>query len=354
MAAMRALADVHSYPFYGREPSLRLLASSSLYNGLAVAGALPLLWHWRRTEEFSQRVVALLTVLVACAAMRGPLWGEWPDAGVLVLQSAFEAARALGVAFAIGYIAHRIYSRYLPTTLLRVRDVTPLLRKGGSGTRERRRHARNAMRLFDLSDREYIDTTGLHLRTRRDLAFSWREWADVTAWSVVLLASFTIYIEVYPRVADAFRAVLTSLMAAHLLSLIPLMLLPAHPVDKLGATIPVDSSEYALAHGFRHVTNRWTKLSFVPIIVIAVLIRRLLWHNVPDLVDVLLLCGPTVGLVNLVYLECFRDLTVAEVHRAIPGWERRERDEWGPETWTERSLMEGVEPVTTEGWSGAR
>ena len=347
IAAMRALAGAHAYPFYDNEPSLKLVVSSSLYNGLAVAGAVPLLRHWRREDVFLQRATVLLTVLVACAAMRRPLWGSWPDPAALVAESAFEAARALGVAFAVAYLAHRIYSRYLPTTLLRVRDVTPLLQRGGGGDRSRRRHARNAMRLFDLADREYIDTTGLHLRTRTDLAFSWREWAEVTAWSVVLLASFTIYIEVYPRVALAFRAVLTSLMAAHLLSLIPLMLLPAHPVDKLGATIPVCDGEYELAHGFRHVTNRWTKLSFVPIIVIAVLIRLLLWPNMPDLVDVLLLCGPTVGLVNLVYLECFRDLTVEEVHRAIPEREAREREQWGPEPWTERSLMEGVGPVTT-------
>ena len=344
---MHALADAHAFPFYSDEPSLKLLISSSLYNGLAVAGALPLLRHWRRTSEFLQRTTVLLTVLVVCAAMRGPLWGSWPDLGVLVAGSAFEAARALGVAFAVAYLAHRIYARYLPSTLLRVRDITPLLRRGGGGTRSRRRHARNAMRLFDLSDREYIDTTGLHLRTRTDLAFSWGEWAEVTAWSIVLLASFTIYIEVYPRVALAFRAVLTSLMAAHLLSLIPLMLLPAHPVDKLGATVPVCDGEYELAHGFRHVTNRWTKLSFVPIIVIAILIRLLLWTNLDDLVDVLLLCGPTVALVNLVYLECFRDLTVEEVHRAIPEWEKREREQRGPEPWTGRSLMEGVEPVTT-------
>ena len=349
IAAMRALAGAHAFPFYGDEPSIKLIVSSSLYNGLAVAGAFPLLRHRRRTDEFAQRTTVLLTVLVVCAAMRRPLWGSWPDPVDLVAQSAFEAARALGVAFAVAYLAHRIYARYLPTTLLRVRDVTPLLRKGGGGTRSRRRHARNAMRLFDLSDRQYIDTTGLHLRTRSALTFSWGEWAEVTAWSVVLLASFTVYIEVYPRVALAFRAVLTSLMAAHLLSLIPLMLLPAHPVDKLGATIPVESGEYELAHGFRHVTDRWTKLSFLPIIVIAVLIRILLWPNMPDLVDVLLLCGPTVGLVNLVYLECFRDLTVAEVHAAIPEWERREREQWGPEPWTGRSLMEGVEPVTTEG-----
>jgi len=347
IAAMRSLALAHAFPFYDHEPSLKMLLSSSLYNGLAVAGAVPLLRHWRRTGEFGQRMTVLLTVLVVCAAMRGPLWGSWPDPAALVAESAFEAARALGVAFAVAYLAHRIYSRYIPTTLLRVRDITPLLHGAGGGIRQRRRHARNAMRLFDLSDREYIDTTRLHLRTRRDLTFSWREWADVTAWSVVLLASFTIYIEVYPRVALAFRAVLTSVMASHLLSVVPLLLLQAHPVDKLGASIPVDAGEYELAHGFRHVTNRWTKLSFVPIIVIAVLIRLLLWRNMPDLVDVLLLCGPTVGLVNLVYLECFRDLTVAEVHRAIPEWEGLERELWGPEPWRERSLMEGVEPLTT-------
>ncbi len=348
MLLMWYLAEAPAYPFEHERPSARFVVASSLYNGLAVAGVPLLLRRWDRAGPFTERMAALVAVMAVCVAMRGPVWGEWPSGGEMVAEVTFEVSRAVAVAFAIAHVAHCVYARYLPTTLLRIRDIRPVLWERRGGAPARVRHCRSSMYLFGLSTRRYLDTTALRLgRHPAGRPGVWREWAEVTGWSLTLLFSFAIYIELYPRVAEAFRSVLTSVMAAQLLALIPLMLLPAYPVDRLGARIPVGEGEFEVARGFRLVSYRWTTVSFLPIIVIAVLIRIVRWGNLPDLMDVMLLTGPTVAMVNLVYLDRFRDLTVEEVLHAIPERERAERGMWGADPWTEASLT-GPAP-TVEG-----
>jgi hypothetical protein len=59
----------------------------------------------------------------------------------------------------------------------------------------------------------------------------------------------------------------------------------------------------------------------------------------------MLISAPTVALVNLVYIERFRDLTVAETHRAIREREKEECQLWGGEDWCKVSLLESVETL---------
>ncbi len=352
MLVMHLLSEGRHFPFEDEAAAAGQIVSISLYNGLALAGLLVLLRYARGTEYLALRLEGLVVVFIGCAVARVMLQGEWPELPVLTARVLFETGQALGVAFAVAYIAHAVYSRYLPTSLLRARDITPLLQEGRAGAKERVGHAKRSRWLFDLGDRHYTDTTRMRLRTR-DMGFRWSDWADTTMWSLVLLLSFSIYIEVYPRVSDAFGTVLTSVMTGHLLALLPLLLLPSLPVDKLGAEIPVESHYYQLAEGYRHTAFRWVKLSFLPIIVIALLVRGdLVEQDWKALADVMLITGPTMAMVNMVYLLCFRDRTVAETHRAIPVWEERELREWGAEPWRETSLMDGVEAVVEEEGTG--
>jgi hypothetical protein len=327
----------------------RYIVSISLYNALSLAGLFVLVRFVSKEPVFIQRMCQMVAIFIACVVVRAPLMDDWPPLDELIVAALWESGRAIGVAFAVAYMAHRIYSRYLPTTLLRARDITPVLIQGKPVTRPRRNHARNAQWLFDMRDRKYLDSTKLRLKTVKGEGFEWGSWVEATFWSGVLLLSFSIYSEVYPRVADTFDLVLTSVMAGHLLTLIPLVLLPSYSVDRLGATISVEGKVYHLADGFRHTAFRWTKLSFIPIIVVALLVRGdLVEQDWASLADALLISVPTAALTNLVYLDCFRNRTVARIHEAIPEHERAEDDEWGPEPWRERSLMEGVEIVEVD------
>jgi hypothetical protein len=345
MLVMHLLSDGRRFPFEDEAASAGLIVSISLYNGLALSGLLVLLRYSRGVESLAFRLEGIVVFFIGCAVVRVMLQGDWPELSVLTARVLFETAQAIGVAFAVAFMAHAVYARYLPTTLLRVRDITPILQEGKVGTKDRTRHAKQARWLFDLGHRHYTDTTKLRLRTR-DIGFRWTDWADTTMWSLILLLSFSIYIEVYPRVADSFGTVLTSVMTGHLLAVLPLLLLPSLPVDKLGAEIPVEDDFYQLAQGYQHTSFRWVKLSFIPIIVIALLVRGdLVEQDWKALADVMLATGPTLAMVNMVYLICFRDRTVAETHKAIPVREERELKEWGPEPWREVSLMDGVETV---------
>jgi hypothetical protein len=349
MAVIHLLSDGDDLPYVKGPMEARYIVSISLYNGLSVAGYFVLLRFTSKEQPFIQRMGQMVAFFFACVIVRAPLPGAWPTMGELVSSMLWETVRAIGVAFAVAYIAHSIYTRYFPTTLLRARDVTPIRVDNLPAAKPRRNHARTAQWLFDLRDRQYLDTKKLRLRTDPGPSFDWQSWGEVTFWSGVLLLSFSIYAEVYPRVSDSFDVVLTSVMAGHLLTLIPLLLLPSYPVDRLGAYIPVEGNEFHLANGFRHTAFRWTKLSFIPIIIIALLVRfDLVEQDWAALADALLISLPTAAMINLVYLECFRNRTVAEIHKAIPEWEAQELEKWGHEPWREISLMDDTEVIELE------
>ena len=318
---------------------------TALYGGLALVGLGIAMRYAGRDRGSIARMGALVAVFMVCGYARTFIWNPHPEPIETTYTVVIEAITAIGVAFAVAYLAHSIYVRYLPSTIMRVRDITPLLQEKKPASKDRAKHAGRARWLFDLDTREYIDTTKLYLKTRYCADKMLREWGEATFWSIVLVFSFSIYIDVYPRVSQAFQLILTSLMAGHLLSLIPLLMLPAYAVDRLGAAIPVERGSFDLAKGFRHTTYRWTKLSFVPIIVIALLVRIIHKAGIPALEDVMLISAPTVALVNLVYIERFRDLTVAETHRAIREREKEECQLWGEDDWCKVSLLESVETL---------
>ena len=340
-----ALPAEVTLPFgiHGVHPSSHI--ATSLYVGLAVVGMAIATRYAGSDRGFLMRMAALAAVFVVCGIARAFIWNAHPEPSDTMASAMAELVTAIGVAFAVAYLAHCIYVRYLPSTIMRVRDITPLLQEKKPAAKGRVAHASRARWLFDLSTREYIDTTKLRLKTRYCADRLLYEWGEATFWSVVLVFSFAIYIDVYPRVAQAFQVILTSIMAGHLLSLIPLLMLPAYSVDRLGAEIPVERGSFDLAKGFRHTSYRWTKLSFVPIIVIAILVRLIHRAGIPALEDVMLISGPTVAMVNLVYIERFRDLTVAETHRDIREREREECQLWGKDDWCQISLLESVETL---------
>jgi hypothetical protein len=347
MAVLYYLDEAGSVPFQEDGLETRYIVGISLFNGLALAGLVVLQRFRDWSRHFPPRLALLTIVFMLAVALRAPL--NETDVEVVELSATilWETGRAICAAFAIAYMAHAIYSRYLPTTILRVRDITPVLHDGRSVDGSRLRHIKNARWLFDLGDRHYLDSTKLELRTVEGPSFDWRSWGEATMWTGILLLSFSIYIEVYPRVADSFGVALTAVMSGHLLTLIPLLMLNSYPVERLGAVIPTEGRLYHLSHGYNHTAFRWTKLSFIPIIVIALLVRGdLVEQDWASLAETMLICLPIGAMVNLVYLDVFRDRTVAEVHRAIPRWEAWETELYGHEPWRERSLMEGVEPLT--------
>jgi len=342
---LQVIPSEYTLPFdvRGLNPSSHIV--TALYGGLSLVGLVIAIRYAGRDRGFIARISALIAVFVVCGFARAFIWNPHPDLIETTYSVTFETVSAIGAAFAVAYLAHCIYMRYLPSTIMRIRDITPLIEERKPADKERVSHAKRAMWLFDLDDRQYIDTTKLYLKTRYCADKLLIEWGEATFWSLVLVFSFSIYIDVYPRVAQAFTIILTSIMAGHLLSLIPLLILPSYAVDRLGAAIRVERGSYDIAKGFRHTAYRWTKLSFVPIIVIALLVRLIHRAGIPALEDVMLISGPTVAMVNLVYIERFRDLTVAETHRAIREREREECELWGKDDWCRVSLLESVETL---------
>ena len=356
IAILHVLSDGDDLPGVEGPFGWNHIVATSLYNALSLAGFVVLLKYVTGGATFAKRMPQMLAVFIACVILRAPLSGDWPELSQLALNILWETGRAVGVAFSVAFMAHSIYSRYFPTTILRARDIKPVLVDGKVVSRKRRSHARNAQWLFDMRDRKYLDSTKLELRTKKGPSFTWADWGEATFWSGVLLLSFSIYAEVYPRVSDAFDVALTAVMSGQLLTLIPLLILPSYPMDKVGAQIPMADSQFHLSEGFRHTAFRWTKLSFIPIIVIALLVRGDLVEQAwGSLGEAILISVPTAAMINMVYLEWFRDRTVMAIHKAIPEWERKELKEWGAEPWRERSLVddveadEDVEAVTDDG-----
>jgi hypothetical protein len=73
------------------------------------------------------------------------------------------------------------------------------------------------------------------------------------------------------------------------------------------------------------------------------------WENVIELTQALLITIPTTCITCMVYLECFRNRTGAEIHKAIRAREERERGEYtDDEPWRERSLLEGVDILESD------
>lgn len=335
-------------PLHDGEVALNVLVATSMYDALALTGLAVLVRFLRRDKDAVGRLGVVTLGFVVMATVRHPAGGQWPGPAFLVPAVLWDAARAVGVAFSIAYLAHALMARYLPSTLLRVRDIRPLVYKGSPATKKRLRHARRSRWMFDLADRPYIDTTRLRLGTREGTGFDGPSWAEASFWSAIVILALSIYIEAYPRVNETFDLVLTGVLSGYLLCIVPVLMLPIYPVEELGAEIPVEDGVYRLADGFRHTSYRWTKISFLPIIAVGLLFRVMSWEDIVSLVQALLISVPGAVITCLVYLDHFRRRTVAEVHQGIREREAREREQFGEEPWAKGSLMDGVETVRTD------
>ncbi len=326
------------------------LYTISIYNGFALAGLLVLTRFATRDQGFLRRAAVLMVALAVCTVVRVLIAEGGTDLGLTVGYALWEPARALCVAFAVAYVAHAMMVRYLPSTMLRIRDITPLLTEGGheGKTPKRVRHAKRSRWVFDLGSRAYLDTTRLHLDTQRERGFTWNEWARVSLWACIGLFALSIYAEAYPRVEARFDTVLTAVITGHLLAIVPVLVLPMLPITSLGPRITTGDGEFDLAHGFAVQLTRWLKIAFFPIIAVGLLFRTMAWENVEELMQALLITIPTALLTCLVYISCFRERTVGEVHRGIREREAVEAEEFGPEPWRETSLMEGVDDVRSD------
>ena len=326
------------------------LVAISVYDGFALAGLLVMLRFLGRDTAPLRRVGGLLVVLVACTVARLFLDDAHPDPLFVVGSFLWETARALCVGFAVAFVAHAMMVRFLPSTLLRVRDVTPILTEGDEEGRAVRRvkHARRTRWLFDLGSREYLDTTRVRLVTQDLDAFSWREWGRVALWASVGLLALSIYAEAYPRAEHAFDVLWDAVITAHLLSIVPILVLPMLPITALGPRIPAGRGEYCLATGYSVQLTRWLKIAFFPIIAVGLLFRTLSWENAIDLTQAVLVTVPTALITCMVYITWFRKRTVAEVHRGIAAREEVEERLFGPDPWRETSLLEGVEVVEAD------
>jgi hypothetical protein len=322
----------------------------SIYNGFALAGLLAMLRFIRWDRDFLKRMDGLLIALLVCTVVR--IFIADPDSDILfaVASGLWEAARAFCVAFAVAYVAHAMMSRYLPSTILRVRDITPLLTEGGEEGQPKKRvkHARRSRWIFEMSSRDYLDTTKLQLKTRHVRTFSWNEWGGVALWAVTGLIALSIYAEAYPRAEERFDMLWSAIITGHLLAIVPILVLPMYPISALGPRIPVDDRHYDLSMGFAVQLKRWLKVAFFPIIAVGLLFRVMPWENVVELMQTLLITVPTALITCMVYLECFRERTVAEVHKGIREREEVEEGIFAPEPWRESSLLEGVDVVEAD------
>lgn len=326
------------------------IVAISIYDGFALAGLLAMVRFVARDGDFLKRSGALMLALLVCTVARIHVADASPDLAFVVVSAIWEPARALAVAFAVAYVGHAMMVRYLPSTMLRIRDITPLLTEGGHGgkTPRRVRHARRSRWVFDLGSRSYLDTTKLRLVTQGSRGFTWHDWALVSLWASIGLFALSIYAEAYPRVEARFDAVFTAVVTGHLLAIVPVLVLPMLPVSSIGPRIPTGDGEFDLAHGFAVQLTRWLKIAFFPIIAVGLLFRTMSWANVEELMQALLVTIPTALLTCMVYISCFRERTVAEVHRGIREREAVEAEEFGPEPWRESSLLEGVDIVESD------
>lgn len=349
MGSLHWLNGQGRFPLHEGEVPLNYLVAISIYDGFALAGLLVLARYITRDRQFFIRL-ALLLALAAVAVVVGALVDEpSPDPLWLLAVALWETARIACVAFAVAFVAHAMMVRYLPSTLLRVRDITPVLVDGKATVHGHRlKHMRRTRWLFDLKSRDYLDTTKLELRTLRGPSFDWRSWGEASFWASMGLIALSVYAEAYPRVEADLDLLFTAVVTGHLLSIVPILVLPVYPIQTVGPTIPVERGVFRLAHGFKVNLHRWVKIAFFPIIAVGLLFRTLSWENAEELLRALLLTIPTATITCLVYLECFRNRTAGEVHRAIAQREERERVDFGEEPWRRTSLLEGVDVIESD------
>ncbi len=334
---------------HGEEAPFHYIVGISFYNGFALAGLLVLTRFFIGGQEFIKRLSGFIAIFMVAVVVRVLLVDQSPDPVRLVTAVLWETGRAICVAFAVAYIAHALMSRYMPSTLLRVRDITPILGEGKPATDHRRRHCRRSRWVFEMGSRDYLDTTKLELHTRKGPSFDWRSWGEATLWSAMVLIALSIYAEAYPRFEERMDLIFTAIITAHLLSIAPVLVLPIFPVETVGPVIPVGRGHFDLSRGYRVQSKRWIKVAFFPIIAVGLLFRAMPWENVIELTQALLITVPTTCITCMVYLECFRNRTGAEVHKAIKAREERERSEYtGDEPWRERSLLEGVDILESD------
>ena len=326
------------------------LVAISFYNGFAMAGLLVLLRFIKTDAPFLKRVDALLLALLIATVIRILIADAHPDLMFVVGSAIWEPVRALCVAFAVAYLAHSILARYLPSTFLRVRDITPLLVEGQQEDQhpERRKHAKRSRWIFNMGSRDYLDTTRLRLETQDTRSFSWHDWALVSLWASIGLLALSIYVEAYPRVEERLDIIFTAVIMAHILSIVPILVLPILPIKALGPRIPVGDRHFCLSTGFAVNLTRWLKIAFFPIIAVGLLFRVMTWENIVDLMQSLMITIPTALITCMVYISCFRERTVAEVHRGIGEREKVDEVSYGREPWRETSLLEGVDIVESD------
>jgi hypothetical protein len=326
------------------------LVAISLYNGFALAGLVVLIRFIKKEAQFLKRVAGLVMVLIVSTIIRIYIADLYPDVGYVIGSVLWESARVVCVAFAVAYLAHAMMVRYLPSTLVRIRDITPILTDGRMVREDphRLKHAKRSRWIFDMGSREHLDTTNLRLETQDVRGFSWKDWGIVSLWAAIGLTALSIYAEAYPRVEERFDIVFTAVISAHILSIIPILVLPMLPIKALGPSITVGGREFDLAKGFAVNLTRWLKIAFFPIIAVGLLVRDLSWENVVELMQALLITIPTAMITCMVYIYCFRERTVGEIHRGIKLREGLDNQLFEPEPWRETSLLEGVEIVESD------
>ena len=103
------------------------LVAISFYNGFALAGLVVMVRFIKIDRPFLKRMDILLLALLIATVIRIYIADIDPDVAYVVGSALWEPVRAFCVAFAVAYVAHAMMVRYLPSTLLRVKDITPLL-----------------------------------------------------------------------------------------------------------------------------------------------------------------------------------------------------------------------------------
>lgn len=343
------LSSEGSFPLHDEEAPFHYIVGISFYNGFALAGLIILTRFFSGGQEFIKRMTWFIIIFMVAVVVRILMVDQSPDPVWLVTAVLWEAGRAICVAFAVSYVAHALMARYMPSTLLRVRDITPILGEGKPATDHRRRHCKRSSWVFEMSSRGYLDTRKLELHTRQGPSFDWRSWGEATLWSALGLIALSIYAEAYPRFEERMDLIFTAIITAHLLSIAPILVLPIFPVETVGPVIPVGRNRFDLAMGFRVQLKRWIKVAFFPIIAVGLLFRTMPWENVVELSQALLITIPTTCITCMVYLECFRNRTGAEIHKGIKTREEREGKEYpDDEPWRDRSLLEGVDVLKSD------